>query len=267
MASTIIKGGVPMVHLDNACVAVIIPTIDSVITENGELGSELITDIKSAVSTILENPEEIPVGGCVLASANLAPDDNWHKCDGSTLDPDIYTDLSAIIKPSVPGNLPALSSISKEQTYGKALQYYATNGYALSATTTYSFTGKRTNTTFVTIGHLDIYYDGPFNITAVRSKKGTHFSNTASGAGALYAYNSAGKQAGGQSLSITAGYTEVTVNWQNVVHLRHTLTTSGTSLNYANCDWQITPEPATKFIQLPDKTAPVPDFAYFMRVK
>lgn len=53
----------------------------------------------------------------------------------------------------------------------------------------------------------------------------------------------------------------------NVVRLRHTLTTTGTSLNYGNCDWQITPEPTAKFIQLPDKPSPVDDFTYFMRVK
>ena len=267
MAATIIRGGVPVVQLSDTNVAVIVPTIDSIVTENGELGNEIITDIKSAISTILENPEEIPVGGCVLASTNLVLDDNWHKCDGSTLDPKTYTDLATIIEPSVPGNLPNFSKVSTERAFGTSLQHYATNGWALSAATTYSFTGKRTNSTYVTIGHLDVYYDDTFNVTAIRSKKGSRFSNTSSGAGALRAYDKNGKQVGEQSLSNATNYTSVTVNWQNVVRLRHTLTTTGTSLNYGNCDWQITPEPASKFIQLPDKPSPVADFAYFMRVK
>lgn len=267
MAATIIRGGVPVVRLSDTNVAVIVPTIDSIVTGNGELGNKIITDIKSAISTILENPEEIPVGGCVLASTNLVLDDNWHKCDGSTLDPKTYTDLATIIEPSVLGNLPNLKSVTHEAVYGTSLQCYATNGYALNANTTYSFTGKRTNSTYRTIGHLDIYYDSPFNITEIRSKKGTHFSNTASGAGELYAYDEDGKQVGGQSLSYAANYTSVTVDWKNVIRLRHTLNTVGTSLNYGNCDWQITPEPASKFIQLPDKPSPVDDFTYFMRVK
>lgn len=99
--TALLKGALPLVQLGNKSIAVIAPVLDNVITEYGDLSSDIITSIKSATNKFLNNPYIVPVGGTILASSKLELGDAFMPLD--TEDNYVYTEdypeLSGIITP------------------------------------------------------------------------------------------------------------------------------------------------------------------------
>ena len=94
----VLRGGVPIIRLDDGRLGVVLTPAESVLCGDNELLPDVLANMKSAVQTALNNPFAIPVSGILQAANAISLDTTkWHECDGTTFTADGYPELAELL--------------------------------------------------------------------------------------------------------------------------------------------------------------------------
>lgn len=173
----VLRGGVPIIKLDDGRLGVVLTPAESVLCGDNELLPDVLANMKTAIDTAIKKNDTyiMPVSAILQASENAQLDaEIWHPCDGTVVNAEQYPELYPVLA-DTPQEviMPTASKNSANSQSGVTVSSSSPDTRTFSV----ALTGSITTYGSSAVGQINILFGTPHTVNNL-----TAYANSASGA-------------------------------------------------------------------------------------